>query len=137
SRAMETGGYKGRSRHLPRAELHSLITQRLGIPASHIVCEYGMSELSSQAYDSEVRNAERGVRKEARVFRFPPWARVRIVSPETGREIAEGERGLIQVSDLANVSSVLAIQTEDLGVRRGAGFELLGRAALAEPRGCS
>jgi len=24
-----------------------------------------------------------------------------------------------------------------LGVRRGDGFELIGRAALAEPRGCS
>jgi len=35
------------------------------------------------------------------------------------------------------VYSVLAIQTEDLGIRRGTGFELLGRAAKAEPRGCS
>jgi len=60
-----------------------------------------------------------------------------MVSPETGREVAEGESGLIQVYDLANVRSVLAVQTEDLGIRRGEGFELLGRAALAEPRGCS
>src|SRR5438445_4109716 len=45
SRALETGGYKGRSRNLPRDGLHALITDRLGIPASHIVCEYGMSEL--------------------------------------------------------------------------------------------
>jgi hypothetical protein len=35
------------------------------------------------------------------------------------------------------VFSVAAIQTEDLGVRRGDGFELAGRAQLAEPRGCS
>ena len=35
------------------------------------------------------------------------------------------------------VYSVMAIQTEDLAVRCGEGFELLGRAALAEPRGCS
>jgi hypothetical protein len=38
---------------------------------------------------------------------------------------------------LANVYSVAAIQTEDLAVRRGDGFELIGRAALAGPRGCS
>jgi hypothetical protein len=38
---------------------------------------------------------------------------------------------------LANVFSVAAIQTEDLGVRRGDGFELIGRAQFAEPRGCS
>jgi hypothetical protein len=29
------------------------------------------------------------------------------------------------------------VQTEDLAVRRGAAFELLGRAARAEARGCS
>jgi hypothetical protein len=31
----------------------------------------------------------------------------------------------------------MAIQTEDLAVRRGEGFELIGRAELSEPRGCS
>ena len=72
-----------------------------------------------------------------RVFQFPLWARAQIVSPETGREVGEGETGLIQVLDLGNVHSVLAIQTEDLGTRRGDGFEFVGRAALAEPRGCS
>jgi hypothetical protein len=137
SRVMETGGYKGRSREMAKGELHALISERLGVPASHIICEYGMSELSSQAYDCEVRSAERGVQNEGRVFRFPPWARARVVSPETGREVAEGETGLLQVFDLANVFSVMAIQTEDLAVRRGDGFELIGRAKLAEPRGCS
>ena len=183
SRVMETGGYKGRSRRLPRAELHGRITRQLGIPASQIVCEYGMSELSSQAYDRVVSKPASamdeptpspsgggeqlmgstepdllrgGVRGGAigtirarkgpqglpastphRIFRFPPWVRSRIVSPETGLEVAEGESGLIQVYDLANVRSVLAVQTEDLGIRRGAGFEWIGRAALAEPRGCS
>ncbi len=170
---METGGYKGRSRELPKDQLHALITQRLGIPASHIVCEYGMSELSSQAYDGtvEFRSAvlphpgplpkERGNRGQSagvtstvgyfnagtiesvnssstpRCFHFPPWARVQIVSPETGREVGHDETGLIRVFDLANVYSVLAIQTEDLAIRRDDGFDLLGRAADAEPRGCS
>jgi len=32
---------------------------------------------------------------------------------------------------------VLAVQTEDLGVRRDDGLELLGRVATATPRGCS
>ncbi len=125
SRVLETGGYKGRSRTLLKSELHSLIEGCLGVRAEAIICEYGMSELSSQAY------ATRGI------FHFPPWARVQIISPETGREVAEGETGLIRVFDLANVYSVMALQTEDLGIRRGGGFELLGRATLAEPRGCS
>lgn len=131
SRAMETGGYKGRSRSLPQAELHALITKRLGVPAAGIVCEYGMSELSSQAYDTA------GAAHEPRAFHFPPWARAQVISPETGAPVGEGETGLLRVLDLANVFSVAAIQTEDLAVRRGDGFELLGRAALAEPRGCS
>jgi hypothetical protein len=135
SRVMETGGYKNRSRTMPKAELHQLITERLGVPPSHIICEYGMSELSSQAYDSAIHHPSSIIHH--RVFQFPPWARVQIISPETGREVADGETGLIRVFDLANVFSVMAIQTEDLGIRRGGGFELIGRAQLAEPRGCS
>jgi hypothetical protein len=128
SRAMETGGYKGRSRAMPANELRALITRRLGIPPARIIREYGMCELSSQAY------APAGA---SRAFRFPAWARVQVISPETGIEAAEGETGLIRVFDLANVYSVLAVQTEDLAVNRADGFELLGRAVLAEPRGCS
>jgi hypothetical protein len=134
--ALETGGYKGRSRSLPKAALHALISQRLGIAPDHIVCEYGMSELSSQAYDSQIAPS-RSTLHAPRPFRFPPWARVQVVSPETGCEVAEGGTGLIRVFDLANVYSVMAIQTEDLGIRHGDGFALAGRAVLAEPRGCS
>ncbi len=135
---METGGYKNRSRSLPKEELHALITERLGVPRENIICEYGMSELSSQAYDSRSQKLEVGSEKsEARSFHFPPWARAQIISPETGREVDEDETGLIRIFDLANVFSVAAIQTEDLAVRRGDGFELIGRAQLAEPRGCS
>jgi hypothetical protein len=145
SRVMETGGYKGRTRALSRAELHARITERLGVPARCIVCEYGMSELSAQAYDCQVSASSGGqvqgakfeVPSRPRVFRFPPWARVQVISPKTGREVAEGETGLLRVFDLANVWSAMAVQTEDLGVRRGDGFELIGRAARAEPRGCS
>jgi hypothetical protein len=146
SRVMETGGYKNRSRSMPKTELHQLITERLGVPPAHIICEYGMSELSSQAYDGVACDGWRVTGKNSaprhstpvtRHFSFPPWSRVQIISPETGREVADGETGLIRVFDLANVFSVMAIQTEDLGIRRGNGFELVGRVAQAEPRGCS
>ena len=134
--ALETGGYKGRSRSLPKAALHALISQRLGIPPGMIVCEYGMSELSSQAYDATF-GPSRFTFHVSRTFRFPPWTRVQIISPESGREVGEGETGLIRVLDLANVYSVMAIQSEDLGIRCGDGFTLAGRAVSAEPRGCS
>jgi hypothetical protein len=133
---METGGYKNRSRVLPKAELHQLITEFLGVPDEGIICEYGMSELSSQAYETTTLAGT--PLKEVRTgFFFPHWTKLQFISPETGREVADGETGLIRVFDLANVFSVAAIQTEDLGVRRGDGFELIGRAQLAEPRGCS
>jgi hypothetical protein len=63
--------------------------------------------------------------------------RVRVISPETGREARPGEPGFICVYDLSNVGTVLAVQTGDLGIERDGGFELLGRAPAAEPRGCS
>ncbi len=131
SRLMETGGYKGRSRELPKAELHRQLAQRLGLPDAAILCEYGMSELSSQAYDRVCGSPS------PRRFQFPPWARVVIVSPETGLEAAIGETGLIRIHDLANVWSIATVQTEDLAIRHANGFELLGRAAQAEARGCS
>lgn len=126
SRVMETGGYKGRARSVPKAELRQMFSKFLGLPPTQILAEYGMSELSSQAYDNA-----------AGVFHFPPWARACVISPETGLPSDEGETGLLRVFDLANIGSVMAVQTEDLAVRCGDGFELLGRAAGAEPRGCS
>ena len=143
SRILETGGYKGRSREIPKHELHALLTKHLGIPKSHTVCEYGMSELSSQAYDVAVNSSAHANQPTdqssplARRFHFPHWARAQVISPETGREVQDGETGLIRIFDLANVRSVMAIQTEDLGIRCADGFELIGRAAVAEPRGCS
>lgn len=131
SRVLETGGYKGRSRERTRAELHAEIGASLGVAPEAVIREYGMSELSSQAYDWPP--AAGGIR----CFRFPPWARAWLVSPETGRPVGDGGVGLVRVLDLANVWSVQAIQTGDLAERRGEGFELRGRAAQAEPRGCS
>jgi len=129
SRIMETGGYKGRSRILSRADLYQRIRETLGVPPSHIISEYGMCELSSQGYDDGS--------VAPRAFQFPPWARFRVVSPEDGKPAPPGQAGILQVFDLANVRSVLAIQTEDVAVSRPNGFELLGRAADAHPRGCS
>jgi hypothetical protein len=133
SRVMETGGYKGRSRELPKAQLREMITSLLGVPDAEIVAEYGMSELSSQAYDRVAADPSH----PSGLFAFPPWVRTRLISPETGEAVEEGKTGLLRVFDLANIWSVMAVQTEDLAVGRAGGFELLGRAAAAAPRGCS
>jgi hypothetical protein len=132
ARLMETGGFKGRSRELPRERLHAWLHERLGVPPERCVNQYGMTELASQFYDSVLR-----VPAAARHKLTPAWTRVLIVDPDSGREVADGEVGAIQIVDLANTGSVIAIATADLGQRRGDGFEVLGREAGAEARGCS
>ena len=132
SRVMETGGFKGRSREMPKAELYGLIERLIGVPKARIVNEYGMTELSTQFYDDSLR-----VNHQTDCKAAPPWARVVIIDPNTGREAAEMKRGLIRVYDLANFWSIMCIQTEDLAISRTDGFEVLGRAAGAEVRGCS
>jgi hypothetical protein len=136
SRLMDTGGYKGRSREVAGEDMHRAYQDVLGIPASHAVNEYGMTEMCSQFYDSSLRDAVRGRHRPRRKI-VPPWVRTRVVDPETLAPLPAGETGLLQHFDLANYGSVMAIQTEDLGIAVDDGFHLIGRAPGATPRGCS
>ena len=139
SRVMDTGGYKGRTRELTREGLLELVGARLGVPPMLCENEYGMSELSSQAWLGTVAAglgaaplpAPRGGRWQ------PPWIRTRVVSPETLEDVEDGEEGLLVHHDLANAWSCAAIRTEDWGLRIGNSYALLGRAPGAELRGCS
>ena len=157
SRVMETGGYKGRTRTVPKEELYGQISQKLGIPEARIVSEYGMCELSSQAYNYAIEHVlhsnEKGeellskqelkqrppaqARPFSRRFLFPPWVRIRVVSPETEKEVSDGEEGILEIVDLGNVASSIAIRTQDRVWRWGQEFELIGRVEHSEPRGCS
>ena len=56
---------------------------------------------------------------------------------DDGRDCAAGEIGMIVIHDLANIGSISAIETADLGRRVEDGFEVLGRQVGAEERGCS
>jgi hypothetical protein len=127
STALETGGYKGSGRSISRTGLYDIISDRLGLPPEDIFNEYGMTELSSQFYARGPRGLHRG----------PPWARATVVDPVTLEEAAEGETGILLIRDAANVGSVTGIRTQDLAVKRGEAFELLGRDPSALPRGCS
>ncbi len=131
SRVMETGGFTGRSRELSRRELYRAIEVRLGVPPARIVNQYGMTELGSQFYDSVLSRPGEPRRKLR-----PPWTRVRLLDPEGGTEVSD-RPGRIAVFDLANVGSVLAVQTADLARAAADGFEVLGREPGAEARGCS
>jgi hypothetical protein len=127
SRAMETGGYKGSGRNISRAELYAMFADKLGIAATDIYNEYGMTELSSQFYACGPQGLHRG----------PFWARAVVVDPVTLEEVGEGGTGIVLIYDAANVGSVVGIRTQDLAIKRGDTFELLGRDPSALPRGCS
>jgi hypothetical protein len=124
---LETGGFKGRSREISKAELYAQLARLLSVPDANIYNEYGMSELSSQSY----------ARGTDGLHETPPWARVLVVDPTTGREVRVGQKGLVRWIDLANTDSVMALQTLDLAERREQGFRLIGRMPRTEPRGCS
>jgi len=138
SRLMETGGFKGKSREMPRDELYEELAARLRVPRDRIVNQYGMTELGSQFYDSVLRHPGEPRRKLG-----PPWVRVRLIDPATGEAARPGEPGIIRIHDLANTGSLAAIETADLGRRvlgpagEELGFEVLGREPGAEARGCS
>lgn len=132
SRAMETGGFKGRSREMPREALYAGIEAALAVAPARIVNQYGMTELGSNFYDSVLAEPTAPRRKLG-----PPWARARLVDPESGDDAQPGALGVVTIVDLANTGSVLAIQTADLGRAVENGFEVIGREAGAEARGCS
>lgn len=134
SRVIETGGFKGRSREVPREILRAGIAERFGLDERAVVNQYGMTELGSQFYDSTLVDPD-GPRRKL----VPPWTRVRFVDPASGQDVAPGEQGIVVIHDLANTASVAAIQTADLGraIHPDGGFEVMGRAAGAEARGCS
>lgn len=138
SRVMETGGFKGKSREVPRDVLHRELMERFAIPSRSVINQYGMTELGSQFYDSTLIDPAGPRRKIG-----PPWTRVRFVDPMGSEDVPGGEVGMILIQDLSNTGSIAAIQTADLGRaildRAGSeiGFDILGRAEGAEARGCS
>jgi hypothetical protein len=141
SRAMQTGGFKGRSREVPAEELRQAIAEALGVPPSHVAGEYGMTELSSQLYEGTLAAAlgapVTGRGAAPGVYLPPPWVRVAAVDPATLAPVPEGEIGIARIVDLANVDSAVAVQTSDRVRVTERGVELLGRAPGAPPRGCS
>lgn len=124
---VETGGFKGKTREVPRDELYSLFETRFGVLIDDCYSEYGMSEMASQFYGRGLNPEKRG----------PHWVETRAIDPATGDDAPAGTPGLLRHYDLANFNSVLALQTQDLGTLTPDGFVLHGRAPDAEVRGCS
>jgi hypothetical protein len=133
SRVMQTGGFKGKSREVAANQLRHDVALAFGVPERAVVGEYGMTELSSQFWEGTL--VDEGARHG--VYRSPPWARVVAVDPETLAPAPDGAIGIARIEDLANVDSAFAVITQDRVRSVEGGFELLGRASGAPPRGCS
>ncbi len=123
---METGGMKGRREELPKEEFHRLLCDAFGVETIH--SEYGMAELTSQAYSSG-----------GGIFRTPPWMRVLVRDINDPFELQPaGMRGGINIADLANRWSCAFVQTEDVGRLFADGsFTVEGRIDRSDIRGCN
>lgn len=123
---METGGMKGRRQELPKHEFHAMLKEAFGVDTVH--SEYGMAELTSQAYS-----------QGEGVFRTPPWMKIRVRDINDPFEtLPGGHTGGINITDLSNVHSCAFIQTQDMGTAFDDGsFTIAGRIDRSQVRGCN
>lgn len=122
---LETGGMKGRRPEQTKDALHAVLQDGFGV--SNILSEYGMTELLSQAYCTA-----------GQVFSCPPWMQIQIRdASDPFQEVPFGQKGGINIIDLANQNSCAFIQTDDLGRLVQGGFMLEGRMAASDVRGCN
>ncbi len=141
SRVMDTGGPKGRTLEVGRADQHDRLCQILGLESWQVVGELGMTELCSQRYETTLRAHLVGDEEGRRAYAAPPWLRSVVLEPGTLRPAADGEVGLIGHVDLANIDTCAFVLTADLGRMEplsGAGpaLSMAGRVPGAEWRGC-
>lgn len=128
SKLLETGGYKGSSISLSKTEFYEQLTQFYAIHTDRIVNEYGMTELSTPAYASNIHGRHR----------LPHWAKAITIDPVTGTPSKQNQPGYLCLFDLANLESVAAIRTQDYAITHPDGsFTLIGRDPKAIKRGCS
>ncbi|MBR5133879.1 MAG: acyltransferase [Alistipes sp.] len=123
---METGGMKGRRKELSKSELHDILCRGFGVDTIH--SEYGMAELTSQAYS----------RGEG-IFVPPHWMRVLVRDVNDPMDHTPAAmRGGVDIIDLANITSCAFIRTQDMGHLFDDGrFMLEGRIAGSDIRGCN
>jgi hypothetical protein len=137
SRVMDTGGAKGQSVPLRPEEVVLKAQALLGIGPSMVINEYGMTEMCSQLYDATSFNSDVRRADSLRIKLAPPWLKPMALDPIRLSPVANGQSGMLAFFDLANVGSISALITEDIGIVQEDAVVILGRAAAAEARGCA
>jgi len=124
---METGGMKGRRKEMIRQEVHELLKNGFGV--KRIFSEYGMTELTSQAYSNESGNF---------VMPFSMKVMLREINDPFSPVLLWNKAGGVNIIDLANIHSCCFIETKDIGTLVGKSeFTILGRMDNSDIRGCN
>ncbi len=123
---METGGMKGHREEIAKSEFHKILCEGFGVDKIH--SEYGMAELTSQAYSAGDN-----------IFRCPEWMRVVIRDINDPCAILpNGQRGGVNIIDLASRESCSFIESQDVGrILSCGGFAIEGRIEASDIRGCN
>ncbi len=132
SRVCDGGGYRGRFGVVTREDYYAMVQEFLGIPETHCVNVLGEAETATNLFDDALRRLVMGLPPRKRTRPVPPWSRVRAMSIDDLKPLPDGEVGLLAHWDLANVPTVLAVITDNLGYTTdgGRGCEMVGRAKI-------
>ena len=132
SRICDGGGYRGRFGKITRDDYYAMVQEALGIPGSHCVNVLGEAETATNLFDDSLRRYAKGLHPRLRTRPVPPWCKVRAMSIDDLSPLPDGEIGLLAHWDLANVPTVLAVITDNLGYTtdNGQGCEMVGRAKI-------
>lgn len=147
SRVCDGGGYRGKFGKMTRDDYYRLAESVLGVPEQMCVNTLGMAESATNYFDDSLRRVVMGAHETPAATGSPvtsagsasrrkvpaPWTRVDTVSVDTLEPLPPGEVGLLRHFDLANLPTVLGLQTDNLGVVFEDGcFEILGRATVMD-----
>lgn len=128
------GGWKGLAdQEIPKQDFRKKVSQRLGLPETHIRDMFGMVEHGIAYLDCEWGN-----------LHIPNYSRVYIRDPKTLSVLEEGQTGLIQFICTYNTSyPAFNILSTDYGCLKkcpcgkGQVLVLKGRAGVTKHKGCA
>jgi hypothetical protein len=126
------GGWKKLKRQaVTKAALNERASAVFGLPPAAIVDIYGFTEQLGVIYPDDAGG----------VKRVPTYAEVLVRDPRSLEVVPDGEAGLLEfICPLPHSYPGVAVLLDDMGriVSRepSTGFEVVGRAEKAEPRGC-
>ncbi len=133
SRIGDGGGYRGRFGQVDRQDFFDLAKDILDISPNHCINVLGMAESATNFFENPLREHVANVPSTERRFIPPPWTRVDVIDSSDLTPLPVGEIGLLRHFDLANLPTVMAVQTDNLGrLNQDGSFTIIGRAKVED-----